>query len=50
MSEEKRKEPAEPEIEGDGRSGWWWVCPDCHGAIDSEEKFCRHCGRELIWK
>ena len=46
----KMMEPGEPEIEGDGRSSWWWVCPDCHGAIDKDDGFCRHCGKELKWK
>ena len=48
MAEEKKQEPAEPEIEGGGWN-WWYVCPDCHGAIDPGEEKCRHCGREIKW-
>ena len=44
-----KKDPGDPEIEGDGRSSWWYVCPDCHGQIDKDDGFCRHCGREIRW-
>ena len=45
----KEQTPGDPEIEGDGRSSWWYVCPDCHGQIDKDDGFCRHCGREIRW-
>lgn len=35
-------------IEGGG-STWWYVCDECHTAIDRKDKFCRECGRELMW-
>ena len=44
----KRLTQAEPEIEGSAWS-WWYVCPDCHGQIDKDDGFCRHCGREIRW-
>ena len=42
----KEQDAVEPEIEGGG-STWWYVCGECHGAIDKADKFCRHCGREV---
>ena len=27
----------------------WYVCPVCRIAIDYHDRFCRHCGRELVW-
>ena len=38
--------PQEIEIEGGGNS-WWYVCPECHGAVDLSDKFCRHCGLRI---
>ena len=46
----KKQEPIEPEYEGDSRSSWWYVCGECHGAIDHKDQFCRHCGRPVKWK
>ena len=40
------REQVKPEIEGGGCS-WWYVCSECHGAIDSHDRFCRHCGGEI---
>lgn len=37
---------AEPEIEGGG-STWWYVCSECHGAIDKKDAYCKHCGAEM---
>lgn len=39
-------EPVERELEGGG-SSWWYVCAECHGAIDSNDKYCKHCGRKV---
>ncbi|MBP5726637.1 MAG: hypothetical protein J6Y48_06130 [Clostridia bacterium] len=39
-------EPAEVEMEGGG-SSWWYVCGDCHGAIDKWDNYCKHCGRPV---
>ena len=44
----QRNRAAEAEIEGDWHT-WFFVCGECHGAIDSNDKYCRHCGREIIW-
>lgn len=38
--------PVEPELEGGG-SSWWHVCGECHGMIDKNDLFCRHCGRPV---
>ena len=32
----------EPEIEGGG-SSWWYVCGECHGAVDLMAEKCPHC-------
>ena len=45
----KEMKPVPAEVEGGG-SSWWWVCGDCHGAIDNKDKYCRHCGTEIKWK
>ena len=42
----EQQEPVGIEIEGGG-STWWYVCEDCHGAINDSDKYCRHCGRRL---
>ena len=42
----KRNIPQEMEVEGGG-SSWWYVCPDCHGAVDKQDRFCRHCGQAV---
>lgn len=40
------KEPKEMELEGGG-STWWYVCPECHGAIDRQDSFCKNCGQKV---
>lgn len=47
--EEKQKVIAEPEYEGDSRGTWWYVCSECHGAIDMYAKECPHCKAEIDW-
>ena len=42
----KRNIPQEMDTEGEG-SNWWYVCPECHGAIDHRDRFCRHCGQAV---
>lgn len=42
----KKQEPMGTEIEGGG-STWWYVCPECHGAVDTWDRFCKHCGQAL---
>lgn len=37
------------EIEGGGTT-WFYVCDECHTAIDTYDKFCRQCGGEIIWE
>ena len=41
-----REIPKESEMEGGG-STWWYVCPECNGAIDKQDRFCRHCGQAV---
>ena len=45
-TESLRSDPAEIEIEGGGHN-WWHVCGECHGNVDIEDKWCKHCGSEL---
>lgn len=40
--------PVHTELEGGGHS-WWYVCGECHGAIDNSDLYCRHCGRKCKW-
>lgn len=42
-------EEAEVEIEGGGWS-WWFVCEECHAAVDPTQKTCPVCGRRLKWE
>ena len=42
----KEQEPVETELEGGGYN-WWHVCGDCHGAIDQNDNYCKHCGRRI---
>ena len=44
-----KQQTAEAELEGGGHT-WFFVCGECHGSIDTHDKFCRHCGRGIIWK
>lgn len=40
--------PAKAELEGGGTT-WWYVCGECHGAIDRKDKYCKHCGVVVDW-
>lgn len=40
--------PTHTELEGGGHS-WWYVCGECHGMIDNNDLYCRHCGRKVKW-
>ena len=42
----KRNIPQEMELEGGGYN-WWYVCPECHGAVDRADHFCKHCGQAV---
>ena len=44
----KEEEGTPAEMEGGG-STWWMVCGECHGAIDTNDHYCRHCGKRVIW-
>lgn len=43
-----KEKSAEAEMEGDANT-WWFACGECHGAIDPKDKYCRECGRKIIW-
>ena len=40
---------AEVEMEGGG-STWWYVCGECHGAINYQADICPHCKAVLSWE
>lgn len=40
---------AEAEMEGGGIT-WWYVCGECHGAINYLADECRHCHALLSWE
>lgn len=42
----KRSIPQGMETEGGGTT-WYLVCPECHGAIDARDYFCRYCGQAV---
>lgn len=44
---ENGKKLVRKEIEGGG-STWWYVCEECHTAVDSGDQYCRHCGGLFI--
>lgn len=37
-----------PEVEGD-RWLWYYVCSECHGYIDWNQKYCKWCNRRINW-
>ena len=43
-----KEQETDAEIEGGG-SSWWYVCGECHTAIDTSDRFCRQCGRMIKW-
>ena len=47
MNDEEKK-PVPAEMEGGGRS-WWFVCGECHGAIDYKVEECPHCHTPADW-
>ena len=49
VNELTRNKPQKIEIEGGG-SNWWYVCPECNGAIDDRDHYCRHCGQAVKGK
>lgn len=44
----KEEEGTPAELEGGGTT-WWMVCGDCHGAIDTNDRYCKHCGVKVKW-
>lgn len=48
MKEQIRKR-AGVEREGGG-STWWYVCENCHGAVNYMADICPHCDAVLSWE
>ena len=51
----KEQDAVEPYIAGSGESfetaeTWWYECGNCNNPIDPNDKFCRHCGRQVKWE
>ena len=46
VKELERNIPRKNEVEGGGTT-WWYVCPECHGAIDRQDHYCKHCGQAV---
>lgn len=44
----KEQEPVQAELEGGG-STWWIVCGECRGPIDTNDHYCKHCGKKVKW-
>lgn len=44
----KEEEATPAEIEGGG-STWWIVCGECRGPIDTNDHYCKHCGKKVKW-
>jgi hypothetical protein len=44
----EREKPVLAEMEGGGKL-WYFVCGECHGFIDTSDKYCRHCGHVIDW-
>lgn len=46
----REQKPVEPHVEHDSDDdSWYYGCGACHEAIDYKDKFCRHCGRKVLW-
>ena len=43
-----KEEGTPAEIEGGG-STWWIVCGECRGPIDTNDHYCKHCGKKVKW-
>lgn len=37
------------EMEGGG-ANWFFVCGECRGLLGTNDKYCRNCGRKVVWK
>ena len=46
VKEIERNIPRKNEVEGGGHT-WWYACPECHGAIDRQDHYCKHCGQAV---
>ncbi len=49
----ERDEPIKPEIETSGGIDGvirWNVCGACKTPIDPKDKYCRECGKRVLWK
>ena len=45
---EQLVKPVQAELEASG-STWFGVCGECHGIIFTYDRYCKHCGRRIIW-
>lgn len=40
--------PVPAEMEG-GNTIYYFVCGECHGIVDTNDRFCKHCGTQISW-
>ena len=45
----QRHRETEAEIEGSGYT-WFFVCGECHTALNPNDKYCRECGRKVVYR
>ena len=52
MAEEllTKHEATKPEVEIVSEILCVYMCPTCHGQIERNDRFCRHCGQAISWK
>ena len=43
-----KEKHSKAELEGGGYN-WWHVCGECHGAINDNDNYCKHCGAKVDW-
>ena len=43
-----KEKTSKAELEGGGYN-WWHVCGECHGAINENDNYCKHCGAKVDW-
>ena len=49
----REHEAVEARKKSDGKpqpwTSWWYVCGDCGQEIEYHDRFCRWCGRAVMW-
>ena len=45
----KAQEPVKVKTKCNTGLTWWYVCTECDESVSPGDKFCRRCGRRLVW-